>query len=398
MKETVSFPQGWELINLSELGEFKNGINKSKEDFGHGIPFVNLMDVFGISQIGKKDFSLVNANPSEIDIYDLRKGDVLFVRSSVKPVGVGLTILIDEDLENTVYSGFLIRFRDRGQLDHKFKKYCFHSTQFRKKLLARSTISANTNINQQALSTLKVLLPPIAEQKRIAEILEVWDGAIAIVEQLITAKQKLKRGFMQRIFAKPHQKNYEFSEFVQLVKEKFDPRSSGVIYPCLELEHIQPETGKILGSIDSSEQNSVKNMFTPGDILFGKLRPYLRKYVRPDVKGVCSTEIWVLRPKPDLCDSRYLFHLVQTDRFISSANKTFGSKMPRADWRVVSGCPFALPSIQEQIMIADFLDSLDKEIDLLQDIENYYSFQKKGLMQKLLTGEWPVPVEAEGAA
>lgn len=321
--------------------------------------------------------------------------DVIAVRTGA---GIGDACIVPDEFEGALTFTTLIVRPNQNLLDSVYLSQYINSSLGRSEVQRLTVGGGKTNLNSGDLKDFKVSLPPIAEQKRIAEILEVWDGAIAIVEQLITAKQKLKRGFIQRIFVKPHQKNHEFSEFVQLVKEKFDPRSSDTVYPCLELEHIESETGRILGCVDSSEQNSVKNMFRPGDVLFGKLRPYLRKHVRPDAKGVCSTEIWVLRPKPNLCDSRYLFHLVQTDRFISAANKTFGSKMPRADWRVVSECPFALPTIQEQIKIADFLDSLDEEIGLLQSLRGDYSFQKQGLMQKLLTGEWRVPVEAEVAA
>ncbi|MGB3557398.1 MAG: hypothetical protein WBA24_02540, partial [Geitlerinemataceae cyanobacterium] len=90
----VMIPEGWEVKNLEEIGEFKNGINKSKEDFGFGVPFVNLMDVFGANAIGKKNYALVNATQKEIQDFNLLKGDILFIRSSVKPEGVGLTSLV----------------------------------------------------------------------------------------------------------------------------------------------------------------------------------------------------------------------------------------------------------------------------------------------------------------
>ena len=100
-------PEGWNVNELGNLGKFKNGINKGSEDFGHGSPFVNLMDVFGISSISEVEhLGLVNSNDAEKKVYDLKKGDVLFIRSSVKPSGVGLTTIVAKDLANSVYSGF----------------------------------------------------------------------------------------------------------------------------------------------------------------------------------------------------------------------------------------------------------------------------------------------------
>ncbi len=120
-------PEDWIVKPLGELGQFKNGINKGKEDFGHGFPFINLMDVFGIPKVSTltTEFGLVNTTTAEQDLYELKGGDVLFVRSSVKPEGVGLTALIPKDLPHTVFSGFLIRFRDSGLLELGFKEHCF---------------------------------------------------------------------------------------------------------------------------------------------------------------------------------------------------------------------------------------------------------------------------------
>jgi type I restriction enzyme, S subunit len=199
--EIGMIPEDWEVVKLGSLGKFKNGINKGSEDFGHGSPFVNLMDVFGISSIeGDQHLGLVNSNDTERKMYDLREGDVLFVRSSVKPSGVGLTAVIKRDLINTVYSGFLIRFRDNGGLDSKFKEYCFSEEKFRQKVIAGSTVSANTNINQDNLKKLLFAYPKLCkEQSAIAQILTDMDTEITALETRRTKTQALKQGMMQEL-------------------------------------------------------------------------------------------------------------------------------------------------------------------------------------------------------
>jgi type I restriction enzyme, S subunit len=93
--EVGVIPEDWLVTPLGELGNFKNGINKNSEAFGHGYPFVNLMDVFGVSSISAVNLSdLIETNNIERQTYNLKEGDVLFIRSSVKPSGVGLTALI----------------------------------------------------------------------------------------------------------------------------------------------------------------------------------------------------------------------------------------------------------------------------------------------------------------
>ncbi len=201
MQRLLTPGEGWEERKLGEIGSFKNGINKSKNDFGFGYPFVNLMDIFGENSIdGKKGLGLINSNKIERQLYDLKKGDVLFIRSSVKPSGVGLTSLVEEDLSDTVFSGFIIRFRDDGFLDNGFKKYCFYTTDFRNRLMDSSTVSANTNINQVALNQLRLAYPKLREeQTRIATILSDMDAEIAQLEEQLAKYRRVKTGMMQEL-------------------------------------------------------------------------------------------------------------------------------------------------------------------------------------------------------
>lgn len=194
-------PSDWEVLTLVDIGDFKNGINKSKDAFGFGSPFVNLLDVFGKSSIDKSiELGLVDSNDVEKQLYSLKEGDVIFVRSSVKPSGVGLTILVKEDLPDTVFSGFLIRFRDKGKISKEFKEHCFYEEGFRKRLVTNSTVSANTNINQEALKSLLVAFPPtIAEQTAIATALNDTDTLITQLEKLIAKKRNIKQGVMQEL-------------------------------------------------------------------------------------------------------------------------------------------------------------------------------------------------------
>jgi type I restriction enzyme S subunit len=194
-------PEDWKLKSLGDLGEFRNGINKGKEDFGHGFPFVNLMDVFGIPNVFHDvDFGLVNSSAVERKLYDLKRGDVLFVRSSVKPEGVGLTTLVCEDLRDTVFSGFLIRFRDNNQLAINYKEYCFAHSGFRSRLIANSTVSANTNINQEALKALQLAFPTEKkEQCEIATVLSDMDAETSMLETRREKTRALKQGMMQEL-------------------------------------------------------------------------------------------------------------------------------------------------------------------------------------------------------
>lgn len=199
--EVGVIPKDWVIEKLGSIGKFKNGINKSADDFGFGHPFVNLMDVFGKPEIrGNESFGLINSTEIDKKEYSLVEGDVLFIRSSVKPSGVGLTTVVMSDLKETVYSGFLIRFRTDKQLVTEFKKHCFYEESFRVRVISNSTVSANTNINQDALKDIYFVFPSSKkEQTAIANALSDVDALISELEKLIAKKQAIKTATMQKL-------------------------------------------------------------------------------------------------------------------------------------------------------------------------------------------------------
>ena len=156
--------------------------------------------------------------------------------------------------------------------------------------------------------------------------------------------------------------SYEFSSIAKLSKDKFDPKKEKNNAVCIELEHISKETGRLIGSTNSDIQLSTKTVFKKGQILFGKLRPNLKKYIYCAFDGVCSSEIWVLVPQQNIYP-KFLFYLVQQEKFIASACIVSGSKMPRSDWNYVSTIPFSIPPKNEQKAIANILQACDTTIE-----------------------------------
>ncbi len=200
----------------------------------------------------------------------------------------------------------------------------------------------------------------------------------------------LKKSENEKFAAKwvPNKWEYlELTEFAKLYKVKIDPLNSSSNYKCLELEHFEEGTGRINGFTQIRAQKSIKNKFEVGHVLFGKLRPYLRKFWLATFSGVCSSEVWVLTGTKKKCDNAFLFYLVQHSRFIQSANVSTGTKMPRADWDYVSEFPFPLPPLPEQRKIALIFSTWDRAIEKTEQLIAQKQELKKGLMQVLLTGK-----------
>lgn len=178
----------------------------------------------------------------------------------------------------------------------------------------------------------------------------------------------------------------EFGKIAFLSKEKYIP-SPNEHMKCLELEHLEKETGQLKGYIDSALQSSAKNRFKKGDVLYGKLRSYLKKYTLASFDGVCSTEIWVLRGWQEKLINIYLYLIIQTNKFNTACSVSTGTHMPRADWEYVSNIPFMYPPLPEQEKIAEILSCWDEGIEKLSALIEKKKLQKKALMQKLLTGK-----------
>src|SRR5690606_28578612 len=131
----------------------------------------------------------------------------------------------------------------------------------------------------------------------------------------------------------------------------FNPEKEDANVKSIELEHLSSGSGELLGYNQGEKLGSIKNKYKKDDILFGKLRPYLRKYLKAPFDGVCSSEIWVLQGK--MVQNDFLYAMVQTETFMDLVNVSSGSKMPRSDWKVVSNGLFHIPEVSEQNKIAD---------------------------------------------
>jgi type I restriction enzyme S subunit len=136
------------------------------------------------------------------------------------------------------------------------------------------------------------------------------------------------------------------------------------------LENIEPWTGRLLKSDvvyleDDDEKSGVVASFDAGDVLFGKLRPYLAKAHLAQENGICTTELLVLKPQKQM-DARFLLRIILTNEFINQVNtETFGARMPRADWNIIGNLLVPVPPIPQQRAIADYLDRETARIDAL---------------------------------
>ncbi len=159
-------------------------------------------------------------------------------------------------------------------------------------------------------------------------------------------------------------KEYKLEKVTEPIKSIYNPNGSDE-HAYIGLEHIEQESLRLNSVGVSSEVTSNKFLFHANDVLFGKLRPYFRKVVKPNFDGICSTDIWVFRAK-DGFNQNFLFYFLSNWDFVNTANTgEGGTRMPRADWNFLKTTEWKIPLETEQRIIAETLSSLDDKIELL---------------------------------
>lgn len=198
--DELKLPSGWTLTPVGGLLKFKNGLNKGKAYFGYGTPIVNYMDVFKHAGLHRADVhGLVDVTNAEKQAFSARKGDVLFTRTSETPEEVGISTVLLEDIEDAVFSGFVLRGRPvNDRLNPEFAQYCFDSRFVRGQIVSSATYTTRALTNGRILSNVKLPLPDDSdEQQAIAAALSDADGVVAGLERVIAKKRLIKQGAMQ---------------------------------------------------------------------------------------------------------------------------------------------------------------------------------------------------------
>ena len=177
-----------------------------------------------------------------------------------------------------------------------------------------------------------------------------------------------------------------FGDVVRVRKEKTNPATNGSV-PCIELENIEKGTGRIITYSSSLNKKSVKTLFFSGDILYGKLRPNLKKYAFPQFDGMCTSEILAFKVNTDIYFSKFIFYLVQSNNFTKIACQTTGTKMPRAEWSLLRKTFFTVPTLPEQKAIASLVETWDTAIEKTEALIEVKEKQFKWLLKTLISDQ-----------
>ncbi|MEQ7722868.1 restriction endonuclease subunit S [Levilactobacillus brevis] len=166
------------------------------------------------------------------------------------------------------------------------------------------------------------------------------------------------------------------------IVNRVNKSSNSDVLPKVEFEDIVSGEGRLNKDISSKFDSRKGTLFEPGNILYGKLRPYLKNWLFPEFEGVALGDFWVFEAT-DVSVPSFDYYLIQSDNYQKVANDTSGTKMPRSDWKSISSTDFAIPSKDEQKQIGAFFKQLDDTITLHQRKLAKLKELKQGYLQKM---------------
>ncbi|ASO78786.1 hypothetical protein AKN40_1990 [Escherichia coli] len=385
-------PKGWEKNSLDSLFEFKNGLNTEKEQYGNGYKFVNVMDVFRNDILTEsKIIGRVQVTDKQLEGYQLKYGDVLFNRTSETFDEIAIAAIY---LDNAIatFGGFVIRARPKGnQIDPAYSVFLFQSKSYRSQVVKLGQGAIRANIGQKDLARVCILVPPLAEQKKIAQILSTWDKAISVTEKLLTNSQQQKKALMQQLLTGKKrlldENGVRFSgEWRNSTLSMFCNIAKGKALSASDLE--VGDFPVIAGGKSSPYSHSD---YTHENVVTVSASGAYAGYISYHNYKIWASDCSVVSAKADnLIDYFYQLLLSLQDKIYSLQS---GGAQPHIYPKDLNSIPLWVPCVKEQQKIATVLSAADAEISTLEKKLACLRDEKKALMQQLLTGKRRVKVD-----
>jgi type I restriction enzyme S subunit len=375
---------------LSELCSFLNGNGFRPTDWKpSGLPIIRIQNLNGSE--------IFNYFDGEVrDEWIVEPGDLLFAWAGVKGVSFGPTIWPGP---KGVLNQHIYRVVPNKGVDRYWLYAALRLVTSRIEAQAHGFKSSLVHVHKEDITGQMVELPPLMEQRKIAEILRAWDEAIEKTEALLRAAQDhhdaYSRSFFKPCHPSPGGCGSNWSDFSmgELFRERDEPGAeSDVLLSITMSGGVIDRDG--VGRKDSSSEDKTKyKLVLPGDIGYNTMRMWQGVSGLSSLRGIVSPAYTVLIPKQDKIFPRYAAHLFKSRRMIHDFER-YSQGLTSDTWNlkypVFAEIKVSLPSIVLQEQQANFLDAMNEEISVITRQRDALAVQKRGLMQKLLTGEWRV--------
>lgn len=395
------FSDFWSVKKLGEYLSFKNGINADRDSYGNGYKFINVLDIINNDFITNELITgSVDVSESVFQKNKVSYGDILFQRSSENREEAGQSnVYLDPDVTST-FGGFVIRGKAKRSYNPVFLNYLLKTHLARKEIVSKSGGSTRYNVGQDTLAEVNIYISDnSAEQQKIADFLSVVDEKIRLLKEKHALLQQYKKGVMQKLFSQEIRFKDENGQAFPDWEEK---AMGDVLNPTIREVAKPNENYLALGIRSHMKGTFQKPDSDPSSIAMDKLYVVRANDLvvnitfawegaiaiakAEDDGGLVSHRFPTYICKPEYATHRYFEYIIKLKLFKHKLDLISPGGAGRN--RVLSKSEFLklkwpFPSLDEQLKIADFLDTLDKKLNAIQQqIELTHTF-KRGLLQQM---------------
>ena len=387
-------PHGWQEFALKDICDIQDGIHTTPNYVDKGIKFIsveNINNIYASNKfISNEDYNnLYKVKAKKNDIFMTRIGDI------------GTPAIVTKDEELAYYVTLTLLTNISKEIYYKYLYYAIQSYNFQKELYSRTLhVAFPKKINLGEIGECKFISPSIDEQKRIADILSTFDDLIENLTKLIEKKEIYKKGVMQRVLSGEVRFNGFTNEWKTMRIGDICEYKNGNSF-----ENYIDENGKLFLitldsiTIDGRLKNNhkkinidTKELLSKNDIvmiLSDIAHGYflgLTAVIDKDNCYVLNQRVALLKPNNIIVNSYFLSKLININqKYFKKYGQ--GSSQQNLQKKSVENFIVKIPSLEEQNKIAELLTLIDKDIEILKQLLHLRKLQKKGVMQKLLTGE-----------
>ena len=360
------FEGEWEEHYLSDYLDFKNGLNPKPERFGKGIRFISVMDILNNAVITNDCIrASVDVSEEELLSFCVENGDILFQRSSETLEDVGRANVY-MDNKPAVFGGFVIRGKKKAEYDPLFFRYLLASPFARKKIIPMGAGAQHFNIGQEGLNKVKLHFALLDEQKKIARLLSLLDERIAIQNKIIEKLETLIKGLRVHLT----QKTDGYIVYLSEIAKIYQPQTIS-LSEFTEEGYLVYGANGIIGKYREYNHRTVQICITCRGNTCGMVN-----YTKPKSWITGNAMIVNTDDYQDKICKRYLYHYLSTYNFNSIIS---GSGQPQIVRSPLEKLKVKLPAILKQKQIATFLDKLQNQIEINNNILHLYLQQKQYL-------------------
>lgn len=394
--------QAWPTRRLGNLATWMSGGTPSTDNAGYWGG-----DIPWISAASLRDFNIENSDRS-LTALGAAHG------TRLAPAGSTIFVVRGMSLKSEFRVGIAQRTVAFGQdckalvpvdgIDPRYLAWAVKASTPKILTMVDEAGHGTGRLETRLVSNHEIGVPPLVEQRRIAEILDAVDERIMTGKSSISKAKLVERAIAEDVLVQTYSGSSGWdlrplTELIELPSGQVDPRQAP--YPSWTLiapDHIERETGSLIARETAEAQGAISGKYTfmPGDVVYSKIRPYLRKATLVNFRGLCSADMYPMHSLGEL-DPRFLLMIVLGEHFSRFAESvSMRSGFPKINREELSGYSIRVPPLEFQMKAATAFDVAAKRTTALRHEVNKLGNIKSALMDNLLTGRVRVPVGAEG--